>query len=146
MPAGTRVVVGVMAPDMRHAHPRHEARQVAIPLGPQHQVPVIGHQTIPQQIHRHAGLSLREDAHERVVVRRLVKQPLPAVPAVQTMIDHSAPRGSALPWHHGGVYTVAIEIAKWVVAPFPRSSKSQNGWWPLFLVPFPRWWPLFLVG
>ena len=87
------------APDVRHRQPMHEPRQLAIPLRPKHQVPMIGHQAEPQHPHRKPLQRLVKRPDEPREVAVMAKQLPLSRRAVQHVINQSPRRSSCLPWH-----------------------------------------------
>ena len=64
-------------------------------MGSQHQMKMVGHQAIAQQIDRHTGAARRPWPRRRRRNRRLVKNGLAAVAPIQGVIPHPADRGSS---------------------------------------------------
>ncbi len=89
-PLPHRATVSVPAVSVRHRHPLHPGREVRPPGGPDHQMPVIGHQTIGQQLR-----SIRpvQPLHQHPLKRRIVPIPLkdrqPHHPSVQQVIHNT---------------------------------------------------------
>lgn len=84
---------------MRHRQPTHPFRQIAILARPDHQMPVIGHQTIPQQTHRQTILCLSHHTLEGSIVRVVIKQPHPPNPTVDDVINQTAHYLTKTTWH-----------------------------------------------
>ncbi len=82
--------MGVPALRVRLAQPADETRQGAIGLGPQHEVPVIGHQAVGQHTHRHLLLGLDENAEEGVEVGGLVQEGSAGVAPIEHVVDVAA--------------------------------------------------------
>ena len=70
--------------------PAHELGQIAVASRPQDQVPMIRHQTIRENPHVHPGQSFFQDALERRVVFRLLKDRRPRIRAIQNVKHHPA--------------------------------------------------------
>ena len=87
VPAPAGVVMLVMPPDVRDADPTHQIGQRLLPPRTEDEMPVIGHQAPRQQVDRVTFQPLAQHTHKPVIIRRLVKQRHPPVPAVQNMIE-----------------------------------------------------------
>ena len=98
-PCSRRVIVRMPALRVRHGQPAQVLGQVPVLKRPDHQMPVVGQDTIGQQAHRHEVLGLLEDALESRIIHRLVKDPSPRYSAVEHMVD-IAPRGKAQASRH----------------------------------------------
>ena len=88
------MIMSVVTPHVCNAEPAHEARQRLIAIGPQHQVPVVGHQAEGEQIDGIALEALAEDLEEGRVIARLVEEFHPAVAAIEHMVNASGLDGS----------------------------------------------------
>src|SRR6516162_8786895 len=78
----------------------HEIGQLAILAGPQHQVPMVWHQTIGEQAHSmHMFLRFGDNVQEGFVVKVLVKNWQPSIASVEDMIEIAAQRCSPRPAH-----------------------------------------------
>ncbi len=82
------------------SHPAHPTTQCWVRVGPNHQMPMVGHQAVGQQLDRVSLEALRQRPLERFVVARIVKQPHPPVPAIENVVDHPRFARSAR-WRHG---------------------------------------------
>jgi hypothetical protein len=83
------VVMRVPAHAVRVRQPAAEGAQVPVPFGPEHEVPVVGHQDEGQHARRVFRQRLGQHAQERVVVGRLFKQGQPGHAAVQHVVDEA---------------------------------------------------------
>ena len=70
-------------------HPTHELAELAILSRPDHQVPMIGHQTIGQQSHRHMRERVWQQTLERTVIRLVVKDLRASVSTVREVKEHT---------------------------------------------------------
>ena len=85
--------MGSMPPlGVRHGHPPHEARKVVILPGPQHEVPMVRHETITEEAHRGLLASLGKNLLEGSVILVCAEDRSARVRAVQSMIYDSAVR------------------------------------------------------
>ena len=111
------VVVLVIAADMRRLQPLHPAAQVAIVAWPEHQMKMIGHQTISQHPHRIAGIGFVKQANKRGIIGRLMKHHLPAVPTVENVITIAAERNAFGPGRDRAGYRNAASAS--IIRPDP---------------------------
>src|SRR5262245_39605447 len=109
---------------------------------------MIGHQTVGQDAHRAALVSLVQQAEERGVVRRLMENLLPRVAPIEDVIAIAARSKSFRPRHVERVYSTCIPAS--IIRPDPfllptRGSRfSISRRTPVFLCfPFLLFWPLF---
>ena len=75
---------------VRHREPAHELGQVAVFPGPEDQVPMIGHDTIPEQADGDPILSVDQNADEGVVIAWFLKDLVPRHGAIQHVVDIAA--------------------------------------------------------
>jgi len=75
---------------VRDGQSLHEAGELAIVLGPEHQVPVIAHEAITTHRYGLDFQSVVKDPEERGVVGRRFKEVHPANAAVKDVIDQLA--------------------------------------------------------
>ena len=100
MTAANILIVRMPSLRVGQRRPMHEIGQLAIPAGPQHQVPVVWHQTIGQQARSmHMFLRFGDNVQERFVVKVLVKNWQPSIAPVEDMIEIAAQRVSPRPAH-----------------------------------------------
>jgi hypothetical protein len=71
--------MAMVALGVRREQPLHPTSQVAIMMGPQYQVEVVGHEAIAEQVHRQAGACVDDRLDEGVVIAGLVEDGLAAV-------------------------------------------------------------------
>jgi hypothetical protein len=93
------VVVLAIALDVGVGDPRNEAGEIAVGVGPEDQMPVIWHQTEPEETAWRALQCLTEDFQEGVVIRRLMKDSRPPVGAVKDVIHNPTRRQPSGPSH-----------------------------------------------
>jgi hypothetical protein len=94
-----RAVVAVIASGVGHEQPLHPSAQVAVGLRTDHQVKMVGHQTVPQHIHGKPSAGVNDGLDESVVVTGLTEDGLAAVAAIEHVIPHAAHRGSGSSRH-----------------------------------------------
>ena len=87
--------MAMVAPGMRREQPLHPTSQVAIMMGPQYQMEVVGHEAIPEQVHRHAGAGVDHRLDEGVIIAGLVEDGLAAVAPIEGVIPHATDRGAS---------------------------------------------------
>jgi len=126
--AAAAVVVLVVAAHMRDADPAHPTSQRLVGLGSNHEVPMVGHQTVGEQFHRIALQPFRQHLLERRKIFRLMKNPHPAVPTVQNVVHHACFGGSSGSWHQGMLsgLTEAVNISDVPFLP-PRAQRVRRG-------------------
>lgn len=90
MPCSDRLPMGMPPLRMGERQPAHESRQVTILSRPDDEMPVVRHDTVGQQSHRHAFTGLRQDPFKRAVVAFVVEQALSPIRTVQHVIDEPA--------------------------------------------------------
>jgi site-specific DNA recombinase len=79
---------------LRGEQPLHPKTQVAVLVWPEHQMKVVGHCTIPDQPHRHAGAGCTQQRDKPVVVVVIMEHARPIVTAVDDVVAITARRGS----------------------------------------------------
>src|ERR1051325_7597230 len=99
MPAPCTVPMLMPAPHVPHRQPLHESPQLAVLPRPEHQMPMIRHQTIPQQPHRNDLQCLLQGLLKRQIIPLLQKDSHPAIPPVEHMKHHPTRRNSIVSWH-----------------------------------------------
>jgi len=95
------IVSTIRGAHVRDRQPLHEPLKLHVTPRRQHQMPVIGHDTIRQHRHRLRIQHVAEAAEKCQVVLLMTKQSHPPDPAVEDMIDHSAGSDASLSWHWG---------------------------------------------
>ena len=65
--------MAMIPPRMGHEQPLHPAPQVAVSMRPDHQMEVIGHQAIAQNVHGEPGMGLTDRLDEGVIIARFMK-------------------------------------------------------------------------
>jgi hypothetical protein len=91
MAAADILIMGVPALGVGQREPVHEIGKLAVMLGPQNHVPVIGHQAIGEQpCVRQACLRFHQHIDERLVIAVLMKKLQLAVAPVENVIDVAA--------------------------------------------------------
>ena len=82
MPRGA--VVAVLAAGVRREKSLHPVPEVAILMGPEYQMEVVGHQAIAQQIHRQTLASVDHRLDEGVIITGLEKTTSRRLPRLRT--------------------------------------------------------------
>ena len=72
---------------------------MAIPFGPQNQVPMIGHPAVGTNSHGSQPQRFQKDSLPGRVIGVRMKQPHPPHASIQHVVHHSAGRDSGSPWH-----------------------------------------------
>ena len=108
---------------VRQRESAHEVREIPIAIQPQHQMPVIRHQAVRQDAHGNA-LGPGQHPLERGVIAVLVKERLPAIRAIEHVIDQVARRRAERTSHpdaHGLMANsdMVLYPRKWFLTPFP---------------------------
>jgi hypothetical protein len=123
-----RAVMAMVPPRVRHEHPLHPASHVAVSMGSDHQVKVVGHQAVAQDVHRQTGLRIDHRFNERIVIRRLRENGLAAVAPIQNVIPRLSDRCSCGPGraqilqrivHCRNICYVPFFMSPFLVVPFP---------------------------
>jgi len=81
---------------MRVGHLLHERGKIAIPLGPNDEMPVVGHQTVSPQPHPASSQRFLNDPLERPKVLVLGEKHSPAHASVEHVENHPPPENIAL--------------------------------------------------
>ena len=87
------MVVGVVAHGVGGRHPAEKLAHRSVLLGPQHQVPVIGHQLVAEQLDLVASQAVGEDSLEGLEVGVFAEEGGPAIPRFSAW--YSPPASSA---------------------------------------------------
>ena len=85
------LVISMPALRMGQRQPVHEIGEFTVFMGPQNQMPMVGHQAVGKQ--PNAGdvfLRLGEDAQERLVIAILVEDGFAAIASIESMVDIAA--------------------------------------------------------
>src|ERR1019366_2541646 len=98
MSAGSAIVPAISL-HVRVGQPRKERRQIAVPSRPQHQMPMIGHQTEIKDFHVRALLGLDNQLNKSLIIPRLAKDFHPPVAPIEHMINEAADGRSGGSWH-----------------------------------------------
>ena len=86
VPGGT--VVPMVAPRMGRKQPLHPTAEITIVMGPQEEMEMVRHQAVTEQINGYALASLGHRLDKSLVVGRFVKDGLPTVAPVQSVVPH----------------------------------------------------------
>jgi site-specific DNA recombinase len=92
-------VVAVIATGVRREQPLHPAPEVAVGVGSQYDVEVIGHQAVAQDIDGEALARIDDRLKEGIVIGGLVEDGLASVAAVEGVIPHAPDGGAGGAWH-----------------------------------------------
>src|SRR5262249_37325437 len=100
-PGPGRAAVGVVPLGVGDSQPAQVLGQVAVALGPEDQVPVVGHQAVGQEAHGPEVGGLSEDGLEGGVVAILAEQGGGAEGGVEHVGDVAAGGAAGSAWHGG---------------------------------------------
>ena len=92
-------VVRVPTHGVRVRQPAKKVGQVAIALGPEDEVPVIGHEAVAENADRELGVGFIDNAQERLVVAVLLEERQPGDGSIQGVVDVAARRMASSSWH-----------------------------------------------
>ena len=84
---------------LRGQYPVHETPQIALAVGPEHEMKVIGHKAIGQDAHRDSFTGGGEELHEGRIIGILVKDPGAGVTAIDDVVTHPSHRGPGRAWN-----------------------------------------------
>lgn len=101
----------VVAPYVGRQQPLEVTREVALGPRPQDQMKVVGHETEPQQAHRHTLTGFLEQCQKGPVVGRVVKHLRAAIAPVQDVVAQTT-NGSSRRARHAGSLDRATVIGK----------------------------------
>ena len=82
----TGLIASPVLTDMRGQQPVHPAAEIAIVIGPQGQMEMIGHQAISQHAHRRALAGLGQEGDEGLVVTVVMKNRGTGIPTVEDVV------------------------------------------------------------
>lgn len=125
MPQTDAVVVLLPAGGVGDCQPLHERRELFALLGPEHKVPMIGHQAISEDADWRFVERLAEDSLEGGVVVFVVKEGLLVHAPVQDMKRHSGRRGASVSGHVQK-YTKFSKRENWTCPRFIRGHLSES--------------------
>ena len=112
-------MVTVVSSHVGGEKPLHPSTQVAVPPRPEHQVEVIGHEAIGEDSHRPPSTGFIDEAHERLVVLRLVEHPRASVAAIDHVITDIADRSPCRPRHVRMLFSRSFAVKQSRMSPFP---------------------------
>lgn len=92
-------VMPVVAAHMGGQEPLHPAAEIAVVVRPKHKMEVIGHQAVAQETHGESLAGGFKQGDEGGVIRLLMKDLSPAVPAIKNVVAPSPQRRSCSSWH-----------------------------------------------
>jgi len=84
---------------VRHRHPLHKRRKIAIGLRPQNQMPVVAHNAVAAKTHRKPLQPFSQNLLKRRKIVRLLEYPQPAVGTVENVIYIIPFVYAFLSWH-----------------------------------------------
>jgi hypothetical protein len=118
-------VMALIPPGVGHEEPLHPPAHVAVGVRPDHQVEVVGHQTVSQDLDGQSGLGVGHGRDEGIIVGRLMEDDLPPIAPIEDMTPHVGDRGSCAPGHASRLSQAAAGCnISYVLA--PRSSGKEN--------------------
>lgn len=91
----------MVASHVRGHEPLHPPTEVAVVVGPQDKVEVVGHQTVAGDAHGQPLVGLLHQSEERAEVLVLMNHIAPSVASIERVIDIISLRRSGGPWHAG---------------------------------------------
>ncbi len=94
MAGSGRAMMCMPALGVGQRHPGHELGELPISPWPQHEMPVVGHDAVGEDPHRHACVRLAKHALKRLEVRWLFKDRQARIGAIEDVINNVAGRGS----------------------------------------------------
>src|SRR5437764_2318890 len=103
VPAADEVVRRLPARRVSQAQVSEELRELAVFLGPDNEMPVIAHDVPGEQTRVKTLIRLQQHSIKRLEILLLLKQPQPAVGAVENMIDVSARSDAGDSGHAGRI-------------------------------------------
>jgi hypothetical protein len=95
-----RVMVRVPALSMGHGEQAHEFAQFPVLARPEHEMPVVGHQTVTDDSDGQLLVGSLDDLLHRYVIRVVVEQTAASDGSVQNVIGDTARRYPQTPWHN----------------------------------------------
>jgi hypothetical protein len=95
--------------------PLHPVSEVVVARRPKDQVKVVGHQTITDDTHGHAGTGLADQADEALVVVLVVKDACATIAAIQSVVAIATDGSSCSARHEE------------ILVPRPRKGKQFSG-------------------
>jgi len=105
-----RVVVGVITHRMRDGDPAQEFAHLAVAIGPEHQMPMVGHQNVTVQFDVAALPTFREDAFEGFKVGVFAKDAQAGIAAIENVVNAAGLVGANDAWHAGSLSDVTQQI------------------------------------
>ena len=114
-----RAVMTMISSGVGGQEPLHPASQVAIRMRPEHDVEVIGHQAVAEEVDRYPPSGIGHGLDEGVIIRRLVEHRLPAIAAIQGVINHPANKGASGARHRHKIIETDFEVKNALCPPFP---------------------------
>jgi len=90
VPRAGGMMVGVPAPGVGHGQPPHEPGEIAVAVGPDHQMEMVGHRAVGEQPHVVPRHSLGRNPLERREIAVVVEDRQTRVGPVQHMINEAA--------------------------------------------------------
>ena len=118
MTAARAVPMSVPAPRVRQRQPADEPGEFVVFPRPDDHVPMIGQNAISQQPRFRAIDGFLQNAFERVIVFRLVKDRPPGISPIQNVINQTASRYSIRPSHDNKLPKPRHLVKKRVLTPF----------------------------
>ena len=95
------MIMGVMPPHVRDAEPAHQTGQGAVLVGTQHQMPMVGHQAIGEEIDGVTLQPMSQHLEKPGIIAFLMKQPHAAVRAFEDVVYCPRFDGSDAPGYGG---------------------------------------------
>ena len=92
-------IMAMISPGVGHEQPLHSPAHVTVGVRPNHQVEMVGHKTVSQDVDGKSRLGVGHGVDERIVVGRLMENHLPAIAPIEDMTPDVGDRGPCAPWH-----------------------------------------------
>ena len=94
-----RMVMGVPALRVGDGEESHEFAELAVPLWPEHEVPMVGHQAIGDEARRQELASPLDYPLHRQIVRLILEELAASHGTVKNVVSQSARRNPQSSWH-----------------------------------------------
>ena len=120
-----RMVVAMVLPHVRGHQPLHPLAQVAIAVGPEHQVKMVGHQAPGKHPHRQPLARFHHQIEKRDIVLFLMKHVLPRVAAIEHMVARATGRCSCCSCH-GPILSALLTHTRGKAKPPPHRNRGTG--------------------
>jgi len=120
-----RLVMAMIAADVRRQEPLHPPAEIAIARRPEHRMEVLRHQAIAQNPHRESLGRRADQSDEGRIIVDLMKDLRPGIPLVEDLVTVISLRGSGcplLPFPHACSRRTRSPFAFFCLPPPPRRT------------------------